>query len=77
MDTVETTADIRMKMLKLWKQVDEGTISASQLRLHIGLARVILETLKVEMTAAHLSQVNIPPVTVKPTTLLKVAAKRN
>lgn len=54
----------------LWKQVDENKISASELRLHLGIARVILDTLKVEMAAAHLSQAHIPAVAVKPRHLL-------
>ena len=61
---IKDTADIRAKLLLLWKQVDEKKLSASEARLHISFARAILETLKVEMTAAHLAQAHIPPVTV-------------
>lgn len=57
------TADIRAKMLALWRQLDEKKIPANEVRLHIGLARAILETLKVEIAAAHLAQgADIPPV---------------
>jgi hypothetical protein len=74
---MESTADIRAKMLQLWKLVDENKISAAEVRLHIGIARVILDTLKVEMTAAHLSQASIPPVMVRPALLKQVHGKRN
>lgn len=63
-DVIRDTADIREKMLKLWKQLDDNKISATQVRLHIGLARAVLDTLKVEMAAAHLSTANIPAVPV-------------
>lgn len=63
---MKDTADIRAKMLELWRLVDENKISASEVRLHIGIARVILDTLKVEMAAAHISQTHIPAVPVKP-----------
>jgi hypothetical protein len=58
------TADIRDKMLKLWKLLDENKVSATQVRLHIGIARTILETLKVEMAAAHLNKAHIDAVPV-------------
>lgn len=60
------TADIRAKMLEIWNLVDQNKMGASQVRLHLGIARVILDTLKVEMMAAHLSQTNIPSVPIKP-----------
>ena len=71
------TADIRAKMLDLWVKVDTGKISAAELRLHLGIARVILDTLKVEMMAAHLSQTSIPPVQVKPRLLKAATMERN
>jgi hypothetical protein len=61
---VKDTADIRTKLLVIWKRIDDKTISASEARLHISVARAILETLKVEMTAAHLAQAQIPPVAI-------------
>ena len=69
MMNLRDTADIREKMLRIWKQVDEKTMSTSEARLHIGLARVILETIKVEIAAAHLSQVQIPSVPIGHVTL--------
>lgn len=60
--TPKNTFEIREKMLQIWKQVDDKTMSASEARLHIGLARLILETLKVEIAAAHLAQLDIPSV---------------
>jgi len=59
---IKDTADIRQKMLHIWQQVDEKKISASEARMHMGLARVILETLKVEIAAAHLARADIPSV---------------
>jgi hypothetical protein len=56
------TADIRSKLLDIWKQIDEKKISSSEARLHISVARAILDTLKVEMAAAHLAQQTIPSV---------------
>lgn len=61
---LKDTADIRAKILDVWRQVDQKKMSASEARLHMGLARVVLETLKVEIAAAHLSQANIPSVSV-------------
>jgi hypothetical protein len=61
---LKDTADIRAKLLEIWKLVDEHKISSSEARLHISLARAVLETLKVEIAAAHLSQTNIPSVPV-------------
>jgi len=56
------TADIRAKLLDIWKQIDEKKISSSEARLHISVARALLDTLKVEMAAAHLAQQSIPTV---------------
>lgn len=50
------TADIRAKLLDIWKQVDDKSISLAEARLHISLARAVLDTLKVEIAAAHLTQ---------------------
>jgi len=58
---LKDTADIRIKLLEIWKQIDERKISSSEARLHISVARAILDTLKVEMAAAHLAQQSIPP----------------
>jgi len=59
---LKDTADIRAKLLDIWKQIDEKKISSSEARLHISVARAILDTLKVEMAAAHLAQTQIPSV---------------
>lgn len=71
---MQDTQDIRDKMIKIWKLVDENKISASEVRLHTGIARVILDTLKVEMMAAHLSQTHIPPVPIKNVVPIKATA---
>ena len=59
---IKDTADIRMKLLEVWKLIDEKKISSSEARMHISVARAILDTLKVEMTAAHLAREAIPSV---------------
>jgi hypothetical protein len=51
-------------MLQIWKLVDERKISTAEARLHISLARTILETLKVEIAAAHLAQSQVPSLAV-------------
>jgi hypothetical protein len=61
-NVLKDTADIRIKLLEIWKQIDEKKISSSEARLHISVARAILDTLKVEMAAAHLTQISIPSV---------------
>lgn len=74
---IKTTADIRHKLLEIWKLVDAKKISASEARLHISLARAVLETLKVEITAAHLAQADIPSVSVgRAPVTLTVAPRR-
>ena len=60
MATMKDTADIRARILQVWKLVDEKKISTAEARLHISLARTVLETLKVEIAAAHLTQAQIP-----------------
>lgn len=59
---LKDTADIRNKLLDIWKQIDDKKISSSEARLHISVARAILDTLKVEMAAAHLARTEIPSV---------------
>ena len=59
---IKDTADIRARILEVWRLVDERKISAAEARLQIGLARTILETLKVEIAAAHLNQSQVPAV---------------
>lgn len=49
-----STSDLRRRMLTLWDQFDKGKITAGEARVQIGFARTILETLKVEIAAAHL-----------------------
>lgn len=61
---IKDTQDIRDKLLQVWALVDQKKISAAEARLHIGLARTVLETLKVECTFAHLAQTHIPAVPV-------------
>jgi hypothetical protein len=63
-DVVKDTRDIREKLLKIWRLVDDKKITTSEARLHIGLARAILETIKVEIAAAHLNSTDIPAVPV-------------
>jgi hypothetical protein len=69
---LKDTADIRAKLLDVWKQIDEKTISSSEARLHISVARAILDTLKVEMAAAHLARTEIPAVPIRERTPLRL-----
>lgn len=64
MSMIKDTQDIRNRLLQIWKLVDEKKVTTSEARLHIGLARAILDTLKVEIAAAHLNQSQIPSVQV-------------
>ena len=66
MSILKDTADVREKLLRVWKLVDEKKITMGEARMQVSLARAVLETLKVESAAAHLSQVQIPPVSVAP-----------
>jgi hypothetical protein len=59
---LKDTADVRRKLLDVWRLLDEKKMSAAEARLHIGLARAVLETLKVEIAAAHLARAELPPV---------------
>jgi len=63
--TIKDTADVRARLLAIWKQVDEGKITAAEARLHISLARALLDTLKVEIAAAHLAKTDIPAVSMR------------
>lgn len=75
MSLIKDTQDIRNKMLHIWKLIDEKKISATEARLHISLARTILETLKVEIAAAHLNQGQIPSVSVSRSVRLESRAQ--
>jgi len=61
---VKDTQDIRDKMNKIWERVEAKTISAAEAKLQISLARTMLESLKVDIAAAHLAQSKIPSVSV-------------
>jgi hypothetical protein len=62
MNPIKDTSDIRARMMRIWNLVEKKEITATEARLHISLARTILETLKVEIAAAHLSRSRIPAV---------------
>lgn len=62
MSDLVDTGDVREKMLALWKKVDQGKISHTEARVHIGIARTVLDTLKVEIAAAHLQEAAVPKV---------------
>jgi hypothetical protein len=72
MSDLTDTADIRNKMLSLWKRIDQGKITHTEARVHIGIARTILDTLKVEIAAAHLQEANVPSVPLQAKKSLKV-----
>jgi hypothetical protein len=56
------TGDIREKMLTLWRKMDQGKLTHAEARVHIGIARTVLDTLKVEIAAAHLQEGSLPKV---------------
>ena len=57
--SMEDTAALREKMLALWTLFEQGKLSATEARVHIGFARTLVETLKVEIAAAHLGTSSI------------------
>jgi hypothetical protein len=59
---MDDTGAIREKMLKLWTRFDNGKLSTGDARIHIGFARTVLETVKVQIAAAHLADVDLPVV---------------
>ncbi len=59
---MKDTEALRSKMLKLWETFDQGKLTATEARVHIGMARTILDTLKVEIAAAHLNSAILPAV---------------
>jgi hypothetical protein len=59
---IKNTADIRAKLLEVWRLVDEKKISLSEARVHVATARAVLDSIKVEIAMAHLSQ-SIAPIT--------------
>ena len=46
--------DVREKMVKLWQSFEAGKISPTEARAHIGFSRTIIDSMKVEIAAAHL-----------------------
>jgi hypothetical protein len=65
MTDLTDTGDVREKMLALWRKLDQGKISHTEARVHIGFARTVLDTLKVEIAAAHLNDTALPKVPLK------------
>lgn len=59
---ITDTAGLRSKLLNLWSDMENGKISPQEARTHIGFARATLDTLKVEIAAAHLNLPSIPAV---------------
>lgn len=62
MTDLTDTGDVREKMLALWRKLDQGKITHTEARVHIGFARTVLDTLKVEIAAAHLQDTSLPKV---------------
>lgn len=59
---MDDTAQLRTKLLSLWADMERGKISPQEARTHIGFARAALDTLKVEIAAAHLNIAHVPAV---------------
>lgn len=62
MSVIKDTADVRARLLEVWQAVEAKKMSAAEARVHIGVARAVVDTLKVEIAAAHLAQAQIPAV---------------
>jgi len=62
MSDLMDTGNVREKMLALWKKLDQGKITHTEARVHIGFARTVLDTIKVEIAAAHLQDAELPKV---------------
>ena len=62
MSDLMDTGDVREKMMKLWAKLDQGKLTHAEARAHIGFARTILDTIKVEIAAAHLQDASVPAV---------------
>ena len=77
MTDLTDTGDVREKMLALWKKLDQGKISHTEARVHIGFARTVLDTLKVEIAAAHLNDSQLPKVPLAPKRLRVIQGKRS
>jgi hypothetical protein len=58
--------ELRRKILTVWKGLEEGKITPAHARIQIGLARTVLDSLKVEIAAAHVSQSPVQPVRFDP-----------
>lgn len=67
---------MREKMLALWKKLDEGKLTHAEARVHIGFARTVLDTLKVEIAAAHLSEASVPHVQMAPKRVKTINGRR-
>ena len=74
---LQDTVELREKILKLWHNFEEGNLSAAEARVHIGFARAVLESLKVEIAAAHIGPGAIAALGVNRRAPLQLARKRN
>jgi hypothetical protein len=56
------TGHLKAKILELWTAFENGEISAVEGRVHIGMARTIIETVKVELAASRPNVIEVPTV---------------
>lgn len=73
---MKDTGQLRTKLLVLWAKYDKGDIDAAEAKTHISFARATLDTLKVEIAAAHLSAGIIPAVSMSSPVGLQSKGKR-
>lgn len=73
---MDDTHEIRKEMLDLWKQFKAGKLSATEARTHIGFARTVMETLKVEIAAAHLNVAHVPAVSLQTKTIRSIGGRK-
>jgi hypothetical protein len=76
MTDLTDTGDVREKMLALWRKLDQGKITHTEARVHIGFARTVLDTLKVEIAAAHLQDTSLPKVPLATKKVKVIQARR-
>jgi hypothetical protein len=53
------TLDMKKKLMAIWKRVDTKSITPQEARIHIGIARVVLDCLRVEICAARIGNGNV------------------
>ena len=56
MTMFKDTSDLREAMNKLYEGVEDGSVSNAAARVRVGIAKAMLDTIKVELAAASLGK---------------------